>query len=96
MVLYFCLELEVVEAKCKDLENRLKEKQEGEASSSQTLFSAETSDSRKPFCVRRLEKAWKSTRKTCFDGLALYSLPEPIERNPFIWFSIEFGLGSYR
>ena len=32
MVLYFCLELEVVEAKCKDLENRLKEKQEGEAS----------------------------------------------------------------
>jgi len=30
MVLNFSLELQVVEANCKDVENRLKEKQEGE------------------------------------------------------------------
>jgi len=30
MVLDFSLELQVVEANCKDVENRLKEKQEGE------------------------------------------------------------------
>jgi len=31
MILYFSLELKAVESKCKDVENRLREKQKGEA-----------------------------------------------------------------